>query len=123
MLMCTNLNMARKNLHPLGKGEFIKYLGLRLAMTCEPKRGPIPVYWQVGDEPGSIYTGADFGGRFGMTRHWFQDIKNCFSFTVPRDDVGADDVSGTCILYQCVSINFFFRTHGKIFSLSLRIST
>ena len=110
MLMFTNLNMARKNLPPLGKGEFIKYLGLRLAMTCEPKRGPIPVYWQVGDEPGSVYTGADFGGRFGMTRHRFQDITNCFSFTVPRDGVGADDVSGTYILYQCVSIftiNFF----------------
>eukprot|EP00731_Ephydatia_muelleri_P012969 Em0007g279a len=91
MLMCTNLNMARKNLPPLGKGEFIKYLGLQLAMTCEPKRGPIPVYWQVGDEPGSVYTGADFGGRFGMTRHRFQDITNCFSFTVPRDGVGADD--------------------------------
>ena len=72
MLMCTNLNMARNSLPPLGKGEFIKYLGLRglrLAMTCEPKRGPIPVYWQVGNEPGSVYTGADFGGQFRMTRH------------------------------------------------------
>ena len=93
MLMCTNLNMARKNLPLLGKGEFIKYLGLRLAMTCELKRGPIPVYWQVGDEPGSVYTGADCSGRFGMTRHRFQDITNCFSFTVPHDGVGADDVS------------------------------
>ena len=111
MLMCTNLNMARKNLPLLGKGEFIKYLGLRLAMICEPKRGPIPVYWQVGDEPGycSIYR-CRLGGRFGMTRHRFQDITNCFSFTVPRDGVGADDVSGTCTLYQCASIftiNFF----------------
>ncbi|KAL5492030.1 hypothetical protein EMCRGX_G017418 [Ephydatia muelleri] len=78
---------ARNSLPPLGKGEFIKYLGLQLAMTCEPKRGPIPVYWQVGDEPGSVYTGADFGGRFGMTRHRFQDIANCFSFTVPRNGV------------------------------------
>ena len=106
MLMCTNLNMARKNLPLLGKGKCIKYLGLRLAMTCEPKRGPIPVYWQVGV---SIY----------RCRLWWsvwndkapvQDKTNCFSFTVPRDDVGADDVSGTYILYQCVSIftiNFF----------------
>ena len=32
MLMCTNLNMARNSLPPLGTGEF---LGLQLAMTCE----------------------------------------------------------------------------------------
>ena len=64
MVMCTNLNMATNSLPPLGKGESIKYLGLRLNMTCEPKRGPIPVYWQVGDEPRSVYTGVDFGGGF-----------------------------------------------------------
>ena len=51
-------------------------------MACEPKRGPIPVYWQVGNEPGSGYTGA---------------VTNCFSFTVPRNGVDANDVSGTSV--------------------------
>ena len=98
MVMYTNLNMVRNSLPPHGKVEFIKYLGLRLAMTFEPRRGPIPVYWQVGDEPGWVsITSADFGGQFGMTRHRFQDITNCFSFTVPCDDVGANDVSGTYV--------------------------
>ena len=80
----------------------------------------------MGDEPGSVYTGADFGGRFGMTKHRFQDITNCFSFTVPHDGVGADDVSGihVYIVYVVPFLQLtFFRTHGKIFGLSLRIST
>ena len=38
-----------------------------------------------------------------MTRHRFQDITNCVSFTVPHDGVGADDVSVVHVLY----INLF----------------
>lgn len=33
---------------------------------------------------GTVYTGADFGGRFGMTRHQFQNITQCLSFADPK---------------------------------------
>ena len=58
-----------------------------------------------------------------MTRHRFQDITNCFSFTVPHNGVDAK-VSG--LLYQCVSvfiIYLIYKTHGKTSDLSLRILT
>ena len=37
----TNVNMLTHSYIPLTKGKFFKYLGLRLAMACEPKRGAI----------------------------------------------------------------------------------
>ena len=42
------MNMLTHSYIPLTKDEFFKYLGLRLAMACEPKRGAIPVYWDEG---------------------------------------------------------------------------
>ena len=62
-----------KWLSHLDKGEFFKFLGLRLAMACEPKRGPIHVYWKTGSEPGSVFKGADFG-HYGMTRRFTSKI-------------------------------------------------
>ena len=56
---------------------------------------------------------GQFGGQFRMTRHRFQDITNCFSFTVPHNGVDAK-VSG--LLYQFVSvfiIYLIYKTHGK----------
>ena len=48
-------------------------------VQCECKRGPITVYLEQGVQPvGTVYTGADFGGRFGMTRHRFQNITVSF---------------------------------------------
>eukprot|EP00731_Ephydatia_muelleri_P014220 Em0007g1530a len=75
----------------VSKGEFLKFLGLRLAMACEPRRGPISVYWETGSEAGAVYTGADFGSRFKMSRHRFQDIQNVFSFAPPHNDVHTSD--------------------------------
>ena len=75
----TNVNMLTHSYIPLTKGEFFKYLGLRLAMACEPKRGAIPVYWDEGLQPGTIYSGASFGERFGMSRHRFENITQCLS--------------------------------------------
>ena len=70
----TYVNMLTHSYIPLTKGEFFKYLGLRLAMACEPKRGAIPVHWDEGLKPGTIYSGASFGERFGMSRHRFEII-------------------------------------------------
>ena len=99
MLAYTNANLHSNGHVLLTRGEYLKYLGLRLAMVCERKRGPITIYWEQGVQPGgTIYTGADFGGRFGMTRHRFQNITQCLSFADPKPAVRVEDVSTTITL-------------------------
>ena len=94
MLQNTNQNAVANGISQcVSKGEFLKFLGLRLAMACEPRRGPISVYWETGSEAGAVYTGADFGSRFKMSRHRFQDIQKVFSFAPPHNDVHTSDVS------------------------------
>ena len=90
MLAYTNANLHSNGHVLLTRGELSKYLGLRLAMVCERKRGSITIYWEQGVQPsGTVYTGADFGGRFGMTRHRFQNIHvtQCLSFADPKPAV------------------------------------
>ena len=85
MLQHTNQNAVANGISQcVNKGEFLKFLGLRLAMACEPRRGPISVYWETCSEAGTVYTGADFGSRFKMSRHRFQDILKVFSFALQR---------------------------------------
>ena len=72
--------MDSKGKQHVSKGEFIKWLGLRVAMAAEPRRGPITVYWQHSFEEGTVFSPADYGTRFGMSRHRFQDITSALSF-------------------------------------------
>ena len=122
MLQCTNNNMNANGLSHLDKGEFLKFLGLRLAMACEPKRGPIHVYWITGSEPGSVFKGADFG-HYGMTRHRFQDILKCLSFVPPHVEGTCTDVSNYTKLYRMLIACNVFRIHGIASDASLMIST
>ena len=62
------------------KDELIKWLGLCVAMAAEPRRGSITVYWQHSYEEGSVFSPADYGTRFGMSCHRFQDITSALNF-------------------------------------------
>ncbi len=93
MLSHTNKKLASKGYHPLTHGEFFRWLGGRLMMTCSPERGPLRTYWNVGDSPGSVYVGQDFGRRLLMTRHRFEHITAALSFSGRDDNLTVDDVS------------------------------
>lgn len=70
-----------------------------------------------------MYTGADFGGRFGMT---LALISGYNKLTVPHDGVGVNDVRKTyASMYFCslLTVNLPCRINGKTFGLSLKIST
>lgn len=71
----------------LGKGKFMKYLGL-LAMTCESKWGQIQVYRQVGDEPESVYAGS----KLCQLKAPISGYNKVLQFHC-HDTVGANDVS------------------------------
>ena len=77
---------------PLTKGKLFKYLGLRLVMACEPKRGSIAVYWDEGLQPGTIYSVASFGTRFEMSRYLFENITQCLSLEDPQPGIRVDEI-------------------------------
>ena len=91
------MNMLTHSYIPLTKGEFFKYLGLRLAMACEPKRGAIPVYWDEGLQPGTIYSGGSFGERFGMSSYRFENITQCLSLEDPQHAIRVEEVGSQVI--------------------------
>lgn len=73
-------------------GEFVRFIGIRLAMTAEPRRGSIDTYWESKQRKGSIYTPADFGNRFGMTRHRFQEITSCLYFNEELEEEDMENI-------------------------------
>jgi hypothetical protein len=95
MLHHTNFELLRRNKPELSHGEYFVALGGRLMMVCESRRGPLEEYWNTGCEEGSVYTGADFGTRLGMSRHRFQDIFSCLSFSGRHGTHAVDDVRGS----------------------------
>ena len=81
----------------LPKVNFLSILGLQLAMACEPKRGSIAAYWDKDLQPGTIYSGASFGERFGMSRHRFENITQCLSLEDPQPAIRVDEVGSQVI--------------------------
>ena len=77
ILEYTNINLLTKKKAPLTKGEIIKWLGIRLAMAVEPRRGLLPTYWKSESDVGVVSTAANYEGRFGMKLSRFTDISSC----------------------------------------------
>lgn len=53
----------------LTKGEFFKWIGIKLAMVLTPLRGGIDAYFAVESEPGTVYEPGNYGKRFGMSKN------------------------------------------------------
>jgi hypothetical protein len=77
----TNDELRRKH-HSGGfdEFEFWKYLGLRLAMTISGVVAPVKWFWEVAEDPETFFRPMNFGGRFGMARHRFEEISECLRF-------------------------------------------
>ena len=73
-LRLINECMDTKGKQHVSKGELIKWLGLQVATAAEPRRGSITVYWKNCSEEGTVFNPADYGTRFHMSCHRFQDI-------------------------------------------------
>jgi hypothetical protein len=65
----------------LTEGEFFKWLGIRLAMTLQPRRGPMSVYWESKQREGCVEGPLDFGNRYKMTFNRFENILNALTFS------------------------------------------
>ena len=80
----------------LTKGEYWRWLGIRVVMVLEPRKGALTVYWETVPRPFTVYLPANFAARFRMTRHRFQDISRCLSFAAPPVLIegAAEEVTG-----------------------------
>ena len=80
----TNAALSSKvrtgNQGPVSAGELLRWLGIRLAMAVEPKRGDLKTYWLDKDTEGSVYTASNYNSRFKMSRHRFEFITQKIRF-------------------------------------------
>ena len=93
--------LVEKKKAPIDKAEWFKYLGIRLAMSCEPSRGPVPTFWDSSIDPESVYTAKNFGPRFKMTRHRFEDINSAMCFGPMDDVIRAENVRASVLQLYC----------------------
>ena len=84
LLKYTSERLQANSELPLLEGEYFRWIGIRLAMVLESKRGPLNIYWSDIQDPNSVYTPGCYGKRFGMTRKRFQAISCSKSFFVSR---------------------------------------
>ncbi|KAF4044572.1 Transposase IS4 [Phytophthora infestans] len=88
MLQYTNANLAVSKYRAIDEGDWFRWIGIRLAMAIEPRRGPTRVYWESEAKDGFVNIPANFGERFRMSRHAFENIIYTFAFA---DNISSDD--------------------------------
>ena len=60
----TNAQLMYQQHRAFSKGEFLKWLGIRLAMIAEPKQGSLNVHWKTAQEQGTIHMPSNYSTRF-----------------------------------------------------------
>jgi hypothetical protein len=80
----TSATLISRSQRPMFTGDFFRWLGIRLTMTLEPRRGPLDVYWNEEVVEGSVTSPASYGARFQMGWHRFENIFNALSFQYPQ---------------------------------------
>jgi len=94
MIQCTSQRMhENKKKTPVTKGEILKFLGARLGMTLEPRKGGLEVYWSTEDDKEGFSQGANYGKRIGMSFNRFITISQNLCFSERNDGVQQYEVS------------------------------
>ncbi|EGZ13033.1 hypothetical protein PHYSODRAFT_512848 [Phytophthora sojae] len=88
-LQHTNVKLIASRQRAIAEGDFFRFLGVRLAMAVEPRRGSLRAYWEKEVSEGFVGTAANFGERFCISRHTFEQISSALSFA---DDIPSDDL-------------------------------
>jgi hypothetical protein len=102
LLEKTNAELSKEGLAELSLGEWYKYIGIRLTMAVEHRRGEIKHYWDVHTGDCSVKTAADYGNRFKMTHQRFEKINSSFRFAEANVVITPSTVS-VLKLHYCLS--------------------
>ncbi|KAG6954422.1 hypothetical protein JG687_00011831 [Phytophthora cactorum] len=84
----TNVNLGMDSFRPIGPGDLFRWIGIRLAMAVEPRRGATRVYWNTQEKDGYVNTPANYAIRFQMSRHCFEQVMYALAFS---DNSQTDD--------------------------------
>ncbi|DBA02317.1 TPA: hypothetical protein N0F65_006192 [Lagenidium giganteum] len=76
----TNAVLLQKHKLAMTQGEFLRWLGIRIAMAYDPCKGGIKAYWKTADDEDGVGRARDFGSRFHMSRHRFEHILYALTF-------------------------------------------
>jgi hypothetical protein len=75
------LRSIYQNANPalLADGELLHVIGIRLAMTLDPKKGGLDIHWDQYDEDvEGVILGGDYKKRFGTSKSRFQKVFQAF---------------------------------------------
>ena len=60
--------------------ELYEWLGIRLYMSIEPRKGDVEEFWKEGREDGSVYLGGSLRQLTNMTSHRWKLIRTALKF-------------------------------------------
>jgi hypothetical protein len=79
IIRCTNIQLAAKNHSPITKKLFLRFLGIRLAMSLRPQPGnKVEDYWNSAFDGDTIFESPDFGRKYQMSYSLFRKINENF---------------------------------------------
>ncbi len=100
-LQSVNQRMAAKNYSPpLEVDEFFRFLGIRLIMALEPRRGGYSAYWKNHNVSKQAFSIFDMEALSGMRLHRFEQILECVAFCDIHDGMTENDVSCISCVYS-----------------------
>ena len=106
------LDAINKNRNPkyLADGELLHILGIRLAMTLDPKKGGLDIHWDPYNEDiEGVILGGNFNKRFKTSKSRFQKVFQAFSLedkSKIKRHINADPWAELRAFYDAVNTAF-----------------
>lgn len=89
-----NQRLATIGKSKTGTGEFFRFLGIRLIMALEPRRGGYPAYWKSEwRTTKSSFSSIDMEELSGIDFERFKDLTSCLAFCDEHNGITPEDVS------------------------------
>jgi hypothetical protein len=93
MVDSTNDRMRKRGLNcPVTAGEIYQYLGIRLGMALEPRKGGLKAYWMTSMDQHGFSQGANYQKRTGMSFSRFDNINSNLAFCPHHDGIRENEV-------------------------------
>ena len=86
IITSTNTELHAIHQPILSHEEFFRYIGMRYMMTEDPLDN-VDDYWKVKADPNSNQIPRAYGVRFQISKHRFEHIEQCLSWTSTVDEV------------------------------------
>jgi hypothetical protein len=96
------------NYKPVDMGELYEWLGIRLYMCIEPRKGDVDEFWKDGRKDGSVYLGGSLKSLTQMSQHRWKLIRMCLKFHTSDGRVRIEEVCMISIVCLIVGLYIIF---------------